>query len=220
MTISAIENFVQTTDNTAASTSGAVLGKDDFLKLLVTQMKNQDPLNPMDGTEYTAQLAQFSSLEALQNIDAEIQQLKTTQAAANNSRAADYLGKTVTAVGDSFDLSNGTVSNLRYRLDNAAAETYVKVYNGAGQYVTSINSGARAAGEHMFTWDGLDNQGVAAPDGAYFIEVMAVDGNGNPVATETVFSGQATEINFRDDTAYILVGDREVTLEDIRKISS
>jgi len=220
MTISAIENFVPTTNDTAASTSGTALGKDDFLKLLVTQMKNQDPLNPMDGTEYTAQLAQFSSLEALQNIDAEIQQLKTTQAAANNSRAADYLGKTVTAVGDSFDLSSGTVSNLRYRLDNAAAETYVKVYNGAGQYVTSIDSGARAAGEHLFTWDGLDSQGVAAPDGAYFIEVMAVDGNGNPVATETVFSGQATEINFRDDTAYILVGGREVTLEDIRKISS
>lgn len=220
MTISAIDNFVQTTDNTAASTSGTVLGKDDFLKLLVTQMKNQDPLNPMDGTEYTAQLAQFSSLEALQNIDAEIQQLKTTQAAANNSRAAEYLGKTVTAVGDSFDLSNGTVSNLRYRLDNAAAETYVKVYNGAGQYVTSIDSGARAAGEHMFTWDGLDSQGAAAPDGVYFIEVMAVDGNGNPVATETIFSGQATEINFRGDTAYILVGGREVTLEDIRKISS
>ncbi|CAD7849432.1 MAG: Flagellar basal-body rod modification protein FlgD [Olavius algarvensis Delta 4 endosymbiont] len=220
MTVSAIENFVQTTHNTSASTSGAVLGKDDFLKLLVTQMKNQDPMDPMDGTEYTAQLAQFSSLEALQNIDAEIQQLKTNQAAANNSRAADYLGKTVTAAGDSFDLAGGTTSDLRFRLTAGAAETYVKVYNGAGQYVTSIDNGARAAGEHLFTWDGLDSQGVAAPDGAYFIDVMAVDGNGHPVATETVFSGRATEINFRDDTAYIMVGGREVTLADIRKISS
>lgn len=220
MTVSAIENFVQTTHNTSASTSGAVLGKDDFLKLLVTQMKNQDPMDPMDGTEYTAQLAQFSSLEALQNIDAEIQQLKTNQAAANNSRAADYLGKTVTAAGDSFDLAGGTTSDLRFRLTAGAVETYVKVYNGAGQYVTSIDNGARAAGEHLFTWDGLDSQGVAAPDGAYFIDVMAVDGNGHPVATETVFSGRATEINFRDDTAYIMVGGREVTLADIRKISS
>lgn len=220
MTVSAIENFVQTTDNTAAGTSAPVLGKDDFLKLLVTQMKNQDPLNPMDGTEYTAQLAQFSSLEALQNIDAEIQQLKTTQAAANNARAADYLGKTVTATGDSFDLANGAVSDLRFRLTADAAETYVKVYNGTGQYVTSIDTGARASGEHRFTWDGLDHQGVAAPDGAYFIEVLAVDANGNPVASETVFSGQATEINFRDDTAYVTVGGREVTLADIRKISS
>jgi len=219
MTVSAIENFVQTTDNTTASASGTVLGKDDFLKLLVTQMKNQDPLNPMDGTEYTAQLAQFSSLEALQNIDAEIQQLKTNQAAANNSRAADYLGKTVTAAGDSFTLANGGVSDLRYRLTADAAETYLKVYNGAGHYVASIDSGARAAGEHLFTWDGLDSQGMAAPDGTYFIEVLAADGNGHPVATETVFSGQATEINFRDDTAYITVGGREVTLADIRKIS-
>lgn len=220
MTVTAIENFVQTTDNTSTTNPTAVLGKDDFLKLLVTQMKNQDPLNPMDGTEYTAQLAQFSSLEALQNIDAEIQQLKTNQAAANNSRAADYLGKTVTAVGDSFDLSNGMVSDLRYRLDNAAAETYVKVYNGAGQYVTSIDNGARAAGEHVFTWDGLNSQGGAAPNGAYYIEVLAIDGHGIPVTTETVFSGRATEINFQDDTAYITVGGREVTLADIRKISS
>jgi len=220
MTVSAIDNFVQTTDAPATNSSGAVLGKDDFLKLLVTQMKNQDPLNPMDSTEYTAQLAQFSSLETLQNIDAEIQQLKTAQAAANNSRAADYLGKTVTATGDSFDLAGGMVSDVRFRLTTDAAETYVKVYNGAGQYVTSINSGARAAGEHLFSWDGLDSQGIAAPDGAYFIEVLAVDGNGHPVAAETVFSGQATEINFRDDTAYLKVGGREVTLADIRKISS
>jgi len=220
MTVSAIENFVQTTDNTSTVNQAAVLGKDDFLKLLVTQMKNQDPLDPMDGTEYTAQLAQFSSLEALQNIDAEIQQLKTSQAAANNSRAADYLGKTVTAVGDRFDLSGGMVSDLRFRLENPATETFVKVYNSAGQYVASLDNGARTAGEHVFTWDGLDSQGIAAPDGTYFIEVLAVDGNGNPVTTETVFSGRATEINFREETAYLTVGGREVTLADIRKISS
>jgi len=220
MTIAAIDNFVPTTDNVGTPPTGTVLGKDDFLKLLVTQMKNQDPLDPMDGTEYTAQLAQFSSLEALQNIDAEIQKLKTTQAAANNSRAADYLGKTVTAAGDSFGLANGAISDLRFRLDSSAVETYVKVYNNAGQFVTSIDTGARAAGEHLLTWDGLDSQGVAAPDGTYFAEVMAVDANGNPVAAETVFRGQATEINFRDDTAYMLIGGQEVSLADIRKISS
>ncbi|MCP3950643.1 MAG: hypothetical protein GY697_00245 [Desulfobacterales bacterium] len=220
MTVTAIENFVQTTDNRATPQTGTVLGKEDFLKLLVTQMKNQDPLDPMDGTEYTAQLAQFSSLEALQNIDAEIQALKTSQAAANNSKAADYLGKTITAVGDSFDLAGGTISDMRYRLDASATETYVKVYNHAGQYVTSLDTGARTAGEHQFTWDGIDSQGLAVPDGTYYIEVMAVDGNGNPVQSETVFSGRATEINFRGDTAYLLVGGREVTLADIRKLSS
>ncbi len=220
MTIAAIENFVQTTANVGTTQSGTGLDKNDFLKLLVTQMKNQDPLDPMDGTEYTAQLAQFSSLESLQNIDAQIQQLKTTQAAANNSRATDYLGKTVTAAGDSFDLANGAISDLRFRLDSSAAETYLKVYNSAGQFVTSIDTGARAAGEHLLTWDGLNGQGLAAPDGSYFAEVMAVDGNGHPVAAETVFSGRATEINFRNDIAYVLVGGREVTLADIRKISS
>lgn len=220
MTVSAIDNFVQTTSNGGTTQTGTVLGRDDFLKLLVTQMKNQDPMDPMDGTEYTAQLAQFSSLEVLQNIDAEIQKLKSTQAAANNSKATDYLGKTVSAVGNSFDLANGAISDLRFKLDSSATETYVKIYGAAGQYVTSIDTGARTAGEHLFTWDGIDGQGLAAPDGTYFAEVMAVDGNGNPVDAETVFSGRATEINFRDDTAYILVGGQEVTLADIRKISS
>jgi len=220
MTVTSIDSFVQTTDNTGMTTSVDVLGKDDFLQLLVTQMKNQDPLDPMDGTEYTAQLAQFSALEALQNIDSEIQQLITTQEAANNSRAADYLGKTVTAVGDSFEVAAGTISDMRYRLDGATAETYVKVYDSAGEYVTTIDAGAQAEGEHLFTWDGLDSEGITVPDGAYYMRVMAVDANGNPVDAETVFCGQATEINFRDNTAYVLVGGREVTLADIRKVSN
>jgi flagellar basal-body rod modification protein FlgD len=220
MTVTAIENFVQTTDTAATGSSGAALGKDDFLKLLVTQMKNQDPLDPMDGTEYTAQLAQFSSLEALQNIDAEVQKLKTTQAAANNSRAADYLGRTVTAAGDSFELADDAISDLRFTLDANAAETYVKVYDSTGEYVASVDAGALATGEHRFSWDGLDSEGQAVPDGTYYIEVIAADANGNAVEAETIFSGLATEVNFRDDTAYLLVGGREVTLEDIRKISS
>ena len=220
MTVTAIQNFVQTTDAAGAASSGTVLGKDDFLKLLVTQMKNQDPLDPMDGTEYTAQLAQFSSLEALQNIDTEIRNLKTAQADANNARAADYLGKTVTAAGESFDLAGGAISDLRFSLDADAAETYVKVYDGAGQYVTSIDTGARAAGEHLFVWDGTNSQGIKVPDGTYFAEVIAADGNGSAVAAETLFSGIATEINFRDDNAYVTVGGREVTLADIRRISN
>lgn len=220
MTVTAIENFVQTTDSPGTASSGTVLGKDDFLKLLVTQMKNQDPLDPMDGTEYTAQLAQFSSLEALQNIDTEIKNLKATQAAANNSRAADYLGRNVTAAGDGFDLAGGEISDLRFRLDAGAVETYVKVYDSAGSYVASIDMGARAAGEHLITWDGADSQGAVMPDGTYYAEVIAVDGNGSAVSAETVFSGLATEINFRDDTAYVRVGGREVTLADIRRISN
>ena len=162
----------------------------------------------------------FSSLEALQNIDAEIQKLKTTQAAANNSRAADYLGKTVTASGSSFDLTGGTISDLRFKLDSSAAETYVKVYDSAGRYVATIDAGARNAGEHQLAWDGRDDQETVVPDGTYRAEVLAVDDNGNPMAVETVFSGRATEINFRDETAYILIDGREVTLENIRRISN
>ncbi len=220
MTLTAIENFVQTTGNTGTAQTGSTLGKDDFLKLLVTQMKNQDPLDPMDGTEYTAQLAQFSSLEVLQNIDAEIQKLKIAQASANTSRASDYLGKTVTAAGDSFELADGAISDFRFKVDSSAAETFVKIYNSAGGFVTSIDTGARAAGEHVITWDGKDSQGIQAQDGTYSAEVIAADGNGNPVDVETVFSGRAVEINFRDGTAYIMVGSREVSLDDVRRISS
>ena len=220
MTVPAIESFVQTTDSTGGIQSGTTLGKNDFLKLLVTQMKNQDPLDPMDGTEFTAQLAQFSSLEALQNIDTEIQSLKTAQLSANNNQAADYLGKTLTAAGDSFELTDGVISDFRFKIDAGAAQTFVKIYNSAGSFVASLDTGARTAGEHMITWDGTNSQGTPVADGTYFAEVIAIDGNDNPVGVETVFRGRAEEINFRGDTAYIMIGNREVTLEDIRKISS
>ena len=187
---------------------------------MVTQMKNQNPLEAMDGTEFTAQLAQFSSLEALQNIDAEIQNLKAAQMSANNTRAADYLGKTVTAAGDSFELANDAISDFRFRIDAGAAQTFVKIYSSAGEFVTSLDTGAQAAGEHAISWDGTDSQGIRMQDGTYFAEVIAIDGNENPVSVETVFSGRAVEINFRDNTAYIMIGNREVALDDIRKISS
>ncbi len=220
MTVTAINDFVQTIANTGATQSGVSLGKDDFLKLLVAQMKNQDPLAPMDGTEFTAQLAQFSSLEVLQNIDVEIQKLKLAQSSANTARAADYLGKTITAAGDSFQLTDGAISDFRFRIDSNTSETYVKVYNSTGGFVTSIDTGARPAGEHLLTWDGKDSQGLPVPNGTYFAEVMAVDGNGNPVSAETVFSGRAVEVIFREGTAFVVVGSREVSLDEIRRISS
>lgn len=220
MTATAIETFVQTPGSSRTPQSGISLGKNDFLKLLVTQMKNQDPLDPMDGTEFTAQLAQFSSLEALQNIDGQIQNLKTAQLSANNARAADYLGKTVTAAGDRFELSGGAISDFRFRIDTAAAQTFVKIYSSTGAFVTSLDTGAKAAGEHVISWDGTDSQGIQMQDGSYFAEVVAADENGNPVEAETLFSGRAVEINFRNNTAYIMIGNREITLDDIRKISS
>jgi len=86
--------------------------------------------------------------------------------------------------------------------------------------VTSLDTGAKAAGEHVISWDGTDSQGIQMQDGSYFAEVVAADENGNPVEAETLFSGRAVEINFRNNTAYIMIGNREITLDDIRKISS
>jgi flagellar basal-body rod modification protein FlgD len=93
------------------------MGKDDFLHLLVTQLKAQDPLNPMDSTAFTAQLAQFSSLEQLQNINSTLGTLNASQAESTNSQAVQFIGKTITAVGDSLEVRNGQSEDLHFSLN-------------------------------------------------------------------------------------------------------
>ena len=131
MSVAAITS---TTTNTTAQTAAAaatVVGKDDFLKLLVAQLENQDPLNPMDGTEFTAQLAQFSSLETLQSIDGGLSDLNAAQSTLHNSQAVSLIGKTVLYEGDTFSYTGEGMSDIQFRLDEPSCRLSEIIEGGA-----------------------------------------------------------------------------------------
>jgi len=196
-----------------------VLGKDDFLRLLVTQLQYQDPLNPADSAQFTAQLAQFSSLEQLGNINDNIGGLQLSQTALNNSQAVNFIGKTVTSSGNSIHLTDGVSDDLQFELGADAKAVFMNIYDVAGNYVKTIESGALSAGEQTLKWGGADQAGNKVSDGAYTFEVAAVDADDNMVNTKTFTSGMVTGVTFKNGSLCLLAGNKEIPVDTVIQIT-
>ncbi len=196
-----------------------ILGRDAFLKLLVTQLQHQDPLNPTDSTEFTAQLAQFSSLEQLGNINDSLGNLQSSQTASNNSQAVNFIGKTVKSSGNSIHVTDGVSDGIQFELGADAKAVFMNIYDSVGNYIKAIESGALSAGEQTLKWDGTDQNGNKVPDGAYTFEVFAVDAADNMVNTKTFISGMVTGVTFKDGRLCLLAGNKEIALDTVIQVT-
>ena len=213
-------NSVTTGTVQPAASQAPVLGKDDFLHLLITQLQNQDPLNPADATEFTAQLAQFSSLEQLNNVNDNLEQLQNFQASSNNSQAVSLLGKEITAKGNFLQLTAGESIGCDYSLDRDAATVVATVYDSAGGFVTSFASQNIVAGQHVLSWDGMDKDGNPALDGSYTVEILAADADGQKIKSETFFTGLVDKVTFENNTPFLISGDQKIAVGDVIKVAT
>jgi flagellar basal-body rod modification protein FlgD len=220
MDISGLSTVASQSELTVTETKkNDVLGKDDFLRLLVTQLQYQDPLNPADSAQFTAQLAQFSSLEQLGNINDNIGGLQLSQTALNNSQAVNFIGKTVTSSGNSIHLTDGVSDDLQFELGADAKAVFMNIYDVAGNYVKTIESGALSAGEQTLKWGGADQAGNKVSDGAYTFEVAAVDADDNMVNTKTFTSGMVTGVTFKNGSLCLLAGNKEIPVDTVIQIT-
>jgi len=196
------------------------LDRDAFLNLLVTQLQNQDPLNPTDSAEFTAQLAQFSSLEQLGNVNDNLKQLQNFQASINNSQAVSLIGKEITANGNSLGLADGQPAACEIKLEGDASVAVVSIYDHTGEFVTSFESQHLTAGQHTLYWDGTDQNSNPAAPGNYTFEVLAADADGNNIETTTFFNGKVNKVVFENNTTYLIAGDQRVALGDIIEVGA
>jgi flagellar basal-body rod modification protein FlgD len=218
MSIGGLTQVASRGGTTAAGTENKIVGKDDFLHLLVAQLKSQDPLNPMDSTGFTAQLAQFSSLEQLQNINTTLNAMGISQSVSTNSQAVGFIGKTVTAVGNSVEISDRQAQPIQIDLSRDAYGSYVKIYDVYGNFVRQIEKGSLPAGQHSIAWDGRDYLGGSSPDGVYRFEVSAIDELGNSVYVTHYASGVVTGVTFRGGQAYLQCGNHELAMSNVVKV--
>ena len=129
-----ISSILANTGTSTAAVEKESLGKDDFLKMLVAQLQNQDPLNPLDGTDFTAQLAQFSSLEQLDNMNSQLNVIGLYQSSLNNSQSVGLIGQQITANGNSV-MVEGPATILSYDLSGNTDTVSVKIYDQEGSLV-------------------------------------------------------------------------------------
>ncbi len=212
-------------EQTAAATAAAKaankssLGKDDFLKLLVTQMKQQDPLNPMDDKEYVAQLAQFSSLEQLTNISTGITDLKTSMGQQTQLSAVGFIGKTVKSNGYKVSKEGDSISALSYTLPDQAANVTMNIMDANGNIVRAIDMGAKSAGDQQFQWNGKDDSGTTVADGLYAVGITATDGSGNGMMVTSSVTGRVTGTAMNNGVFQLKLSDgRSVNFTDVQEV--
>lgn len=202
-----------------SSTNPTGLGQDEFLKLLITQLKNQSPLNPQDNTEFVAQLAQFSSLEGIQNLNDTVTSLASGMQSSQALQASALVGRTVETEASRAYLGASGFVRGTMALESSTPALQLNVYNSSGQLVMHKDLGAQDAGEIPFAWDGTATDGTKVPTGSYRFEVLAsVDGKqkgvktylGNNVNSVTVGANQAVTLN--------VDGVGQVSLADVKNI--
>lgn len=200
MDVSALSSF---NNIDVAADSKQTLGKEDFLKLLITQLSNQDPLSPLDSTEFTAQLAQFGTLEELNNINTTLSDILGAQQSVQNAAVPNLIGKEVMIPGNTAYLSDS--AELGFTLSNSAASVKISIHNESGTLVRTEETGAAAAGSNTYKWDGKNNNGDQLPAGTYAFKVEALDASGNHVETATRTSGTVSGVVYENDITYLML---------------
>jgi flagellar basal-body rod modification protein FlgD len=196
-----------------------ILGKDDFLNMLIAQLQHQDPLNPTEGTEFTAQLAQFSSLEQLNNINDNLQNMGQFQASLIDSQAVSYIGKEITAEGNSVQLESGRPVECHFELEANAALAAISVYDANGGFVTSFETGPLNSGRQSAAWDGTDRNGNPVSGGIYRFEVQAVDAQNEDLRVTPLMSSVVTGVSFKDQTASLITDLQTIAIDDVIAVS-
>ena len=220
-----------TTPTSSASTSATaqatgVLGAqqlagnfDTFLTLLTTQLKNQNPLDPLDTNQFTQQLVEFASVEQQVNMNTNLQTLITMQQTSQSLQALQLVGQTVTVNSKTAALSNATGSPATWTFVSPAPATgAVTITNASGQVVLTGNI-SLSAGNQTYAWTGKGNNGLTYPDGNYTLSIQATGANGQPVTVTTEVQGKVTGVNVNQNPPQIMVGGQSYPISALESIS-
>lgn len=195
------------------------LDKDAFMKLMLAQMKNQDPTNPLKSHEMAAQLAQFSSLEQLQNMNTSLDQIRNGQKPAETYQALNFIGKAVS--GDSAKVlrSKGDKAHtFNFVLPENVQVADIVLKNAEGEVVRKTQLRELKAGDNQWIWNGEGENGLQASTGEYKFSIEAKTSAGKKVGVKTDFDGIITGVNYTPEGPVLLVGDQAVKLKDVKKI--
>jgi len=223
MDIAQINSQTQAAFSANSSPGSTSLGQQEFLQLLVTQLQNQDPLSPLDSAEYAAQLAQFSSVEQLVNINdgmnAMVQSQQLMSNGLNNTMAASLAGKTVSALSDRVHIEAGNAADINFRLNGIASNVDVKILDANGNVVRSEELSGFGKGDHTWSWDGKTDSGTTAPGGVYQVEFTASNGD-NPVDVLTFIEGTVDRIKYTGNGVELIVDGVNIPLGDVEEIGT
>nr|WP_321399661.1 FlgD immunoglobulin-like domain containing protein [uncultured Desulfobacter sp.] len=219
------EAYDAKTSSTSDSDTNNSLGNEEFLTLLVAQLENQNPLDPADTEQFTDQLAQFSQVEQLINVNDKLDEMiADAQESESNTDVSSFVGKDVTATVTSMTIEDGAVTPGFYEVDEPS-EVLVYVYDSDGTKVATLSQGEVSAGAYLVFWDGTDDAGNSLDDGIYSYVVMANSGDGYQ-EVESYLSGTVDAVSYQNGKGYLVISgvlidpDNVTTVTDSSSSSS
>ncbi len=218
MNVGQVTQTANYSSSESAKTKSDSMGKDQFLTMLITQLKNQDPLSPMENAEFTSQMAQFSSLEQLFSVNENLVGLQHLSNSMNNTQALNLIGKEIEADGDLISVGDGTASSISFILPEAAAEVRINIKDKGGQTVKSISLSGMTKGPHEISWDAKNNRGGEVAAGLYTYSVSASSYTGDELKADTFMRGTVDAVSVDGNITYLHVGEKEVMLSEVTKI--
>lgn len=205
--------------NTAATGQpdrGVNTDKEAFLKLLVAQVKQQDPLSPQDSSQYVEQLTQFSTLEQLMSLNSGVETLALGQMSNNSQEALRFVGHDVIARGDKLTHDQGEMQDIGYEIKGEADQANLVIRDAYGEVIHEQPIDP-SQGVQRYQWDGRMKDGRSAPSGRYTVSVEATQSE-NPVPVDTYVRGQVTGVRFDEGYPELMIGDRRVRMTDVVEV--
>lgn len=196
------------------------LDKDDFLKLFVTQLQHQDPLNPDDSAEMASKLAHFNSLEQMMNVNKTLDKMVTAQNTGRQLQMIDYVGKEITTSGGRIRLKEGKLSESTFEMTVPSTETTLQVRDAAGVMVAEKAIGSLPVGEHQFQWDGKGGDGKKLPDGIYTYSISARTLDKQDIPVKIQSRVKITGVDIQDSAGAVFTDFGRVKLTDIIAVGS
>ena len=211
-----VAGTTNTSSNTATTSSAktSALGQDQFLTLLVAQLQNQDPLNPADATEFTSQLAQYSQLEQLFNLNDSMEQLATAQNNSERLSALTLIGQDVVVENSEFTLGKESVE-IGYKVDGTVTDVDLLIKNSDGKTVATLSASDLSEGNHFLTWDGKNSSGTALDPGTYSIQISAKNGTTASASVSPLVRSEVTGIDLSGSEAKIVTALGEYAISAI-----
>jgi len=228
--LSASQGITNATGQKSASSMSSIGDTfDSFLILLTQQMKNQDPLKPMDATQFTTQLVQFTQVEQQIRQNQNLEAMIVLQHSTLVSSMTSYLGKTVDTKGETVFLSEGGAPDISYTLPVGTAKVELTITDSSGAVVRKVTldkATETSKGAHVYTWDGKNNSGITMTEGTYNVAFKALDGSGQPAKSadgkpidiSTTASGKVTHVTIVDGQIILTVGGAKIPLAEVSSV--
>ncbi|GJE57928.1 flagellar hook assembly protein FlgD [Methylobacterium trifolii] len=216
--IASLASSASSSSTSTAKTSAQEIAGNftQFLTLLTTQLKNQNPLDPMDTNQFTQQLVQFAQVEQQLKGNDRLDGILASAKASSSASATSYIGQTITADGKTAQLADGAAT-WSLTAPRAATKATITIFDSSGNLVGSQTT-PLAAGGQTYTWTGKTSSGMTAPDGTYTIKVAAQDATGQTVSVDTGISGKVDEVDLTGSEPVLLLGGTRVPLSSVRSV--